>query len=378
MLKIVKKLFRFVRWHTAKYWLSLWPEVDIVGVAGSVGKTTTKELINSVLGVKFRTVKTDANWDPIFNIPISAFKTWGKCKFVVELGIDEVGQMEKYLSLVQPRISVLTRLSLEHTDDEHLTSFTTAVSEEIKSISSLPQSGWAVLNGDDNEIRKQSKKIDAQTLFYGFASDNDLKIADFKEFVDGDDAGSTFSVTYEDQVLAYENKLLGKINALNSCAAIAVGLKMGLNHEEIRQGLLALAPSPGRLAPKNCSRGLIIDDTYNASPVAVMSAIDVLIDLDPKEGILVLGDMLELGDHSSRAHMEVGSYARKCGVKELITYGNWAEKVLEGFSNKNHSYRAKTQEEIFKWFDNKNNIVVLVKGSRGMKMENVVDFLVSV
>src|SRR5690349_4337317 len=141
----VKKVYRFLRWRLAQAWLRVHPDVDIVGIAGSVGKTSTKEMIAAVLSQNFKTVSTLANYDPIFNLPITALRTSNGSKFIAELSIDAVGQMSKYMSLIDPRIGVVTRLSLEHTDPAHFGSYEVAVDEEAKLLDALPKHGWAIL-----------------------------------------------------------------------------------------------------------------------------------------------------------------------------------------------------------------------------------------
>lgn len=375
MVKLAKLIFRTVRWYLSKLWLRLWPDIDIIGVAGSVGKTTTKEMISSVLSTQYKTAKTDANWDPIFNIPISSFKAWGSSKFVVELGVDGVGQMDKYLSLVDPRIGVLTRLSLEHTDENHLKSLEIAIAEEIKVIQSLPSYGWAVVNGDDPEILKHSNKTKAQWLTYGFGENNDVRITNFSQSISSRGAEVEFTIKYDHGELRVSTNLLGRINALNSAAAVCVGIITGMSHEDIQKGLGAMKPIKGRLAVSKTPFGFVIDDTYNASPAAAKAAIDVLADVVKGKSIFALGDMLELGKYSKEAHREVGEYAKDSGIDVLIAYGDFSNDVVEGFDGSNNSYVATNHEEVVSKIKSEENSTILVKGSRGMRMERVVEAL---
>lgn len=374
MVGIAKRLFRFTRWKAAQAWLWLWPNIEVIGIAGSVGKTTTKEIISAVLGEQFDAVRTPKNWDPIFNLPITALKTKPNSKFIAELGVDAVGQMDTYLTLVQPRIGVLTRLTLEHTDKEHFGNLETAIAEEVKLLKALPEYGWAVLNGDDPEIRKAANATNAHTLLYGFAGD-DLKIDEFSQQVTETGAESTFRVNFSTGNYRFTTNLLGKHNATAACAGIAVGIISGMSFDTIQQGLAKLTPVPGRLCPVKGLWGLVIDDTYNASPAAVKAAIDTLIDLDPNEGILVLGDMLELGEYAKKAHFNVGNYARQKGVKALAAYGSHASTILKGFGNPAKSFEGQTHTHIVEWLKGIGKGAVLVKGSHSMHMEKVVEAL---
>jgi len=377
-METIKHIYLWARWNLAHLWLSLLPSVDCIGVAGSVGKTTTKELIASVLSTRFPVTKTPENWDPIFNIPITAFNLRPHHRFVVELGVDGVGQMDKYLSLVRPRIGVLTRLTLEHTDSQHFGTLETAVSEELKLLEKLPPYGWAVMNGDDTAQRANSKKTLAHVLLYGFGKHNDLVINNVRTKIHRNSCTTAFDVTYSTGTQAFETNLLGEGNVLNACAAIGVGILSGLSFESIQEGLLELSPVQGRLQPRWGKTGLIIDDTYNASPAAVKVAIDLLTQLDPQHGVLVLGDMLELGNYAAKAHAEIGAYARDKGVYTLVTYGKLTPHTGREFAMRpgGKYLHGESHESMADFLlTNTTGSTILVKGSRGMKMDKVVQRL---
>jgi len=376
-METIKHVYRWLRWNLAHLWLSLLPSVDCIGVAGSVGKTTTKELIASVLSTRVPVTKTPENWDPIFNIPITAFNLRPHHKFVVELGVDGVDQMDKYLSLVHPRIGVLTRLTLEHADTQHFGNLETAVNEELKLIENLPPYGWAVMNGDDMAQKANSKKTPAHVLLYGFGKHNDLVISNVRPNIHQNSCTTAFDVTYSTGIQAFEINLLGEGNVLNACAAIGVGILSGLSFESIQKGLLELIPIRGRLQPRWGKTGLIIDDTYNASPAAVKVAIDLLAQLDPQHGVLVLGDMLELGSYATKAHVEIGAYARDKGVRTLVTYGKLTPHAGREFVMGRGKYlHGESYEKIADFLlTDTTGSTILVKGSRGMKMDKVVQWL---
>ena len=378
MVSFARKVFRVARWKAAQTWLSFWPNVEVIGVAGSVGKTTTKEVIAAILSARFKTVKTSANLDPIFNLPITSFKTYGACKFVAELSVDKPGQMDKYLSLIKPRVGVLTRLSLEHTDSEHFGSLEKAIKEELKLLKSLPMYGWAVLNGDDEQITKSSNLTKAKKLFYGFGEQNDIRIRIVQQKVTGSKVESTLEIKYDTGNVKLTTNLLGKQNAVSVGAGVCVGILFGLGFDDIQKGLLTVQAAPGRLEPKVGKWGLILDDSYNASPAAVEAAIDVLVDLDPCNNILVLGDMLELGDYSKDAHLKVGKYAREKGVNALAVYGKYAKDVVRSFGgDEKQVFIAKGHSEIVDWVNKIGKGVILVKGSHSMHMEKVVEGLIN-
>ncbi|MBU1110940.1 UDP-N-acetylmuramoyl-tripeptide--D-alanyl-D-alanine ligase [Patescibacteria group bacterium] len=371
-----KKIYRFARWQVAKWWLRLHPAVEVIGIAGSVGKTTTKEIVAAVLAQKFLTVKTEANFDPIFNLPLTALKIRRHKKFVAELGVDGVGQMDKYLDLVHPRIGVMTRLSLEHT--ELFGTLEMAMAEEVKLLRALSSNGWAVLNGDDPEIIASKSATKANCLTYGFSPGNDMLIKDFAQRVDGGRAQSSFRLRYGSEECVFKIYLLGKHNALCAAAAVAVGMVSGMKFEQIQKGLSEALPVSQRLNVKKGPSGrLIIDDTYNASPAAVEAAADVLVDLEPSGATLVLGDMLELGKYAEESHHRVGFYAAQKGVSHLVAYGDYAKTVITGFKAGGGQswFAAPDKQSIPDWLNHNTRGAVLVKGSRGMKMEEVVEQL---
>ena len=369
-----KKIFRNIRWKLAQAWLSFYPETEIIGIAGSVGKTTTKEIIASILAEKFHVIKTTANFDPIFNLPITALKVRKNTKFVAELSVDKAGQMDKYLTLIKPRIGVVTKLSIEHVDNDHFGSFEDAINEEVKLIKSLPSSGWLITNGDEQLTKEKSKLSKTQTLLCGFDKGNDWRITNFKQKFVTNWPKSYFGVNRGNETYQVESNLLGGHNALAVVYGIAVGIISGLDFAEIQKGIFKVYPIDHRLQPKKSKWGIVIDDTYNAIPAAVEGAIDVLTDLDKKNPTLVLGEMKELGKYSKGQHFQIGKYAKNKGVKRLVVIGDHAGDVIRGFGGNKDSYVvAKSNEEIVRWLKVVKPPFVLVKGSRSMKMEKVVE-----
>ena len=218
-----KKIYRDCRWGLAKVWLSFHPEVEVIGIAGSVGKTTTKDAIATVLNQEFKVVATEKNFDPIFNLPLSVLKIRGTEKFVAELGIDGVGQMEKYMTLVRPQIGVLTRLSIEHTDSDHFGNLETAIKEECKLIQYIQKNGWLVGNGDDIEISKQILKYKGNKYSYGFGAKNDVRIFNFSQKITKEGSVETeFEILMDGETALFRTHLLGKHNALVAAGTLVV------------------------------------------------------------------------------------------------------------------------------------------------------------
>ena len=369
-----KVIFRNLRWKLAQTWLSFFPETEIIGVAGSVGKTTTKEIIASILGEKFRTIKTTGNFDPIFNLPLTAFKIRKNTKLVAELSVDKTGQMDKYLTLIKPRIGVVTKLSIEHADNEHFGSPQDAIREEQKLIKSLPDFGWSVTSGDDKLTVESATLSKAKVVLCGFNEGNDLQIINFLQKIISNQAKSYFEIKCDNKNYQVETNLLGKHNALVVCYGIAVGIISGMDFAEIQRGISKIFPVEHRLQPKKSRWGVVIDDTYNAIPAAVEGAIDVLVNIDKKNPTLVLGEMKELGEYSKDQHFLIGKYAKGKGIKRLAVIGDHAKEVVRGFrGSKTNCLLAKSNDEIIQWLNETKPSIVLIKGSRSMQMEKVVE-----
>ena len=287
-----------LRWKAAQVWMLLHRQVDVIAIGGSVGKTTTKDMTASILEQQYATVKSRANFDPIFNLPQTALTIRGHEKFVAEMGIDEPGQMDKYLTLIKPKMAVMTELSLEHTDADHLQSLEVAVAEEWKLLMALPVAGLAIVNGDNQMIRQRLSDLKCQVLTYGFETTNDLQIKSAKQSMKQGKAW--LSVSLSGQLEGnFAAPLLGRHNALCMAAAIGVGWKSGLTADQIQAGLQEFAAPPHRLEIKPTTWGIVIDDAYNSSPKAAMAAIDTLVEGGTKQSALVLGDMLELGEYAT-------------------------------------------------------------------------------
>jgi UDP-N-acetylmuramoyl-tripeptide--D-alanyl-D-alanine ligase len=381
---IYKEMFRKTRWEAAKRWLELHPNVDIVGITGSVGKTTVKEIVAAILAKQFPVIRSSANYDPIFNIPLTVLKVRDGEKLVLEMGVDEPGQMEKYLTLIDPRIAIVTRFSPAHTDVDHFGSLEGLISEKSKLVARLPFCGWAVLNGDDDNVQSLAGRTKATALLYGYGDACDLRVSNFSQKLSGNEVLTQFKLDYGFGGITFKTRLLGKHQALSATAGIAVGMIMGLDFDQIQAGLLDVYPYPGRLEVKRHRwGGVLIDDSYNASPEAVKSAIDVLNDLDPENNVLILGDMLELGDFSVSLHREIGEYAARNNIRYLLVIGSYSSDVIEGFVGSggkiDNVFKAVDHNEIITWLEmhvGEKSRTILVKGSHGMHMEKVVDAIV--
>jgi len=371
-----KKPYHFGRAKLAKWWVRLNPQAEIIAITGSVGKTTTKEAITQVLSQNFSSVASYANLDPVFNIPITILKIrpWTK-KVVLEMGIEYSGEMDFYLSLVKPKIGVITQIYLTHT--EFLGDLGGVLDEKGKMIEALPKDGVAILNWEDQNVRSLAQKTNARVFWYGLNSQkSDLWAADFRQSF----SGSAFLLATKDRRTVVTWKLVGRHNLVSALAAAAVGLNSGLTLDEISQNLAKLTAQPGRLNVKAGLKGsIILDDSYNSSPLAAKASLQTLVELAAsRRKIAVLADMLELGKFACQAHQQIGQFASDLGVNLLFAYGDNSKLTIKSAQRSGMVKTAIWFESLTKLIQKlkkeiQNDDLILVKGSRAMRMERVVE-----
>lgn len=366
----LKALGAIARWHREKFM------IPVIGITGSNGKTTTKDLTASVLAAKFRVVKTEANYNNEIGLPLTLLRIDPQTEaVVVEMGMRGLGQIQELASIAEPEIGVLTNIGQAHL--ELLGSEANIAKAKYELIEALPENGIAVINGDDPWMRRMPTPSRVTVFRYGLDHPGlDYRASIIKTL----ESGTLIKVTGGGEEFEVRTPLPGRFNVYNTLAAIVCGRALGLSIPEIKAGL-AHPTVTGRRLKIFTRNGLrIIDDTYNASPASVKAALDVLSQMETKgRKIAVLADMLELGAAASQAHYEVGAYAGKGRIDYLLAYGDLAANYAAGFN----SITAGKAE----YFSNKPDLIrklknmaqpgdaILVKGSRGMKMEEVVAVL---
>ncbi len=351
-------------------------KVPVIGITGSNGKTTTKDLVAAVLSQKYSTVKTKANYNNEIGLPLTLLEMDANTEVVVvEMGMRGLGQIQYLASIAQPDIGVVTNVGQAHL--ELLGSEANIAKAKAELIESLPPGGTAVLNGDDPLVRQMRVPHQVRSIRFGL-DNGDL---DYRAFiVESNGQETIFRVNGVGQEFDIVMPLPGRLNVYNALVAIVIGFALGLSLTEIQKGLTAPNMTERRLKIYNHKQFRIIDDTYNASPASVKAALEVLCQTaDSGRKIAVLADMLELGESSINSHRDVGEFAAKLGVDFLFAYGNLAVNYIIGY---NSITPGKAE-----YFSNKPELVrklqnftlpgdsILIKGSRGMKMEEVVEEL---
>ncbi|NEX64511.1 UDP-N-acetylmuramoyl-tripeptide--D-alanyl-D-alanine ligase [Noviherbaspirillum galbum] len=349
--------------------------MPVIGVTGSNGKTTVKEMIAAILNAAFgaeQCMATRGNLNNEIGVPLTVFRMQDGMKAaVVELGMNHPGEIAVLASVAKPTVGLVNNAQREH--QEFMASVEAVARENGAVIQSLDAAGTAVFPADD----------EFTSLWRGFAADAGCKVMTFG--LDGDaDVSATYAasafgseLTVSAQGKTFKLKLsaAGVHNVRNALAATACALAAGIPADAVIRGLESFAPVNGRLQRKTGKHGaLVVDDTYNANPDSVRAAIDVLASL-PAPRVLVLGDMGEVGNDGPAFHEEVGAYAKSRGIERLLALGDLARHSARAYGGEAEHFgdvaalNAKVDSLAA------SGTTVLVKGSRFMKMERVVQHL---
>ena len=352
-------------------WAQAWRhKVDpkLVAITGSNGKTTVKQMLSDVLSLAGSTCFTQGNLNNHIGVPLTLLTLRKHNKFaVIEMGANHFGEIEHLSRLAQPDVVVITNAGPAHLEGFGSIAGVAQAKGEI--IDGAKSSGAAVLNADDKYIDVWLEKAKhLKVVTFGFS-----KTAQVRGEITED---KNLLVSVNGRTLEINLPLPGKHNASNALAVIAAASEMGVSLQNIKLGLENAHHVKGRLQSKTGIAGAtIIDDTYNANPASLLAAIDVLCSQNKKPW-LVLGDMGELGDEAEAIHAEIGSHAKSAGIEKLFGLGELAKHAVNGFGD--NGFHFKDHDELSGALQNQidSQCCILVKGSRAMHMEDVVNFLV--
>lgn len=356
----------------------------VVGVTGSVGKTTAKEVIAAALAARGSLLKSEGNANNEIGLPLTLLQAQPSQRFaVLEMGMYALGEIALLCDIAQPQVGVVTNVGPVHL--ERLGSIERIAQAKSELVQALPQDGLAVLNGDDARVRGMATLTAAPSITYGLSAENDVHaLAVESRGLEGITlrvrARARPDVGVSEGEMTLHSGLLGRHAALPILAAAAVALAEGLGWEEIAQGLEATGPAQ-RLSPLRLANGvLLLDDSYNASPASAEAALDFLASL-PGRRLAVLGDMLELGEYEEQGHREVGHRCAQA-ADLLITVGRRARWIAQGAVEAGlppaqvHCLVDCPQAQSLLRRLLAPGDVLLIKGSRGMAMEAIVQALV--
>lgn len=341
-----------------------------VGITGSVGKTTTKEMIAAVLETTCRTQKTEENFNNGIGLPVTVLSLERTCEAaVLEMGMNHFGEISVLTRIARPDIAVITNIGTMHI--ENLGSREGILQAKLEILEGLRPNGIAVFNGDDPLLRREAKNYHAVT--FGRGEENDVR----GENVRVEEEQTSFTVTGFGQHFAVTLPVAGEHYVSDALAAATVGLQYGVTPQDIAAAL-ADFHNTGMRQKKYFRDGLyIIEDCYNAGPESMRAALSVLQAAHGRK-IAVLGGMLELGDYAPQAHFEIGQAAAQA-ADALFAYGANSEAYVRGAQSAGLEAAASyptheaLTEALRAWV--RPNDTLLVKGSRGMKMERVLRLL---
>ncbi|MEG6521883.1 UDP-N-acetylmuramoyl-tripeptide--D-alanyl-D-alanine ligase [Desulfotomaculum sp. 1211_IL3151] len=353
--------------------------IPVVAVTGSNGKTSTKDMIAAVLNSRYKTLKTEGNFNNELGLPLTLLNLNETHQAaVVEMGMRGRGEIDFLAQLAKPTGAVITHIGESHM--ELLGSVENIALAKTEVLAHIGTEGFAILNADSPYLRELAQGCKGKVWLYSLGNDGDLRAANLRP----EAAGIRYTVFYPGGEGEIYLPVPGSHNVMNSLAAIGVGLQLGLDFTEIAQGLEKLALTHSRLEILQ-RRGLtIINDTYNANPSSTKAALRVLAETAKGRKIAVLGNMYELGNMEQSGHFEVGETAAAIPVDYLVTVGNLAEWVARGALA-----GGLAQEKIYPCEENARAVevlgglaragdTILIKGSRGMHMEEIVKAMMEV
>jgi UDP-N-acetylmuramoyl-tripeptide--D-alanyl-D-alanine ligase len=349
----------------------------MIGVAGSNGKTTVKEMLSAILSRLGPCLSTRGNLNNHLGVPMTLLRLNDTHRSaVIEMGANRRGDVEQLVQIARPGIGLITNAGAEHL--EGFGSLEGAARAEGEMVAGLSSSGTAVINADDAYASLWRASTNAQVLGFGFGQEADFRARDVRSDVSADGLASRFRLNSPLGEVDISLAVAGRHNVLNALAAATAASSAGASLQDIAAGLGTVRAVKGRLQFKRTRAGAwLIDDSYNANPSSARAGLEVLSEL-PGRRWLVLGDMAELGDFANDSHREVGELARTLGIERLYTFGSLAALAAETFGNGAERYRDVT--ELARALDAAitPDVRVLIKGSRVNRLERVVDALVPV
>ncbi len=347
-------------------------DIPVVGITGSVGKTTTKELIASVLSQHFDTLKNQGNLNNQTGVPLTLLrlrKNHGAA--VVEMGTNHFGEIASLADIVRPTIGVITNIGESHI--EYLGSRDGILREKCDIFKNIGPDGYAVVNGDDDKLCTLRGKL-SRLITYGFGPENDIHACDV---VSSGLEGSEFTAVYNGGSLRLMVPGPGRHMIMNAMCAMAVGLILGMDGQEIARGVAAYTPAAGRMDITKCSGITLLSDAYNASPTSMKGSIDIACMASGRR-VLILGDMLELGDNGPEYHYQVGRHAAEKGAELLVSVGELSREISRGAAEGGvETMHFANREALLAEIDHiiRSGDTVLVKASHSMGLDAVAEYL---
>src|SRR5579859_3777971 len=349
----------------------LWGK-PLIGVTGSTGKTTTKEAIAHVLSVRFRVLKSEGNFNNHFGLPLMLLKLEAEHDVaVIEMGMSHSGEIAALARVAQPEIGVVTNVAPVHL--EFFDSLAGIARAKYELVESLPANGTAVLNADDEFVSQFGRGFKGKVVMYGTKATAGVR-AD--SIVSRGAEGSEFDVVVGNRRQRARLALVGAHNILNALAAVSVALARGMKVSEAIAALATLAPADRRGQVLQLGNITVINDCYNSNPKALHAMVDALAAMKAARRIVVAGEMLELGPAGEEMHRTAGRHVAEKKIEVLVGVRGLAQSMVEGARKAGgRGEFVATPEEAGEWLarETRDGDVVLLKASRGVKLEKALD-----
>ena len=333
----------------------------VVAITGSAGKTSTKDMIASVLKEKYKILKTPGNLNGQIGLPLNILAYKDEPVWVLEMGMNDFGQLKELSSIASPDVAVITNIGTAHIGI--LGSRENILKAKLEILEGMNDKGVLVLNGDNDLLK--TVKTDLKQVTFGLESSNDIVATDIK--MDGE---KTICKIENNEI---EIPVMGEVFVYNALAAYAVGKLFSLTPEEIKNGIASFQMSNNRMNTIKTAKFTIINDTYNANPDSVKSAIKTLGTFKNRK-VAILGDMLELGENEIKYHQEIGEFCNE-KIDVLITIGVLSKNMFDKFTKEKYYFKTNEEAETKLKDILKQDDVILVKASHSMKLDTIVNFL---
>ncbi len=343
--------------------------VTTIAVTGSVGKTTTKDMVYSVISQKYNTLKTAANFNNDIGLPLTIFRLEKEHEAaVLEMGMNHFGEIDYLASIGKPDAAIITNIGESHI--ENLGSREGIFKAKMEITNRFGRDNTLIVNGDNDFLR--TVKGEYKVVRYGLGSDNDVYA---KDIVNKGLGGISFTAVVNGTEYAAELAVPGEHNVYNALAAICAGIEFKIPMDDILRGIKTFEPTAQRLAVEDYKGITIINDCYNASPDSIKAALKVLAATDAKRRVAVLGDVLEMGEHAPSAHYGLAKYVKDAGVDVLVTAGENMKNIARGAKEQGvseiHAFDKTLEACNFVKDALKEGDAVLIKASHGMRFAEV-------